>query len=1518
MPFETGGRADKQGNKYEINCIIFELLKVIEETNYSICIEGLGNDEFGTDIIVTKSDRTKEYQQCKARNGSLDKWNIGNFKRLNLLKTWKLQLSRDSDSSVALVSPLACTFLFDLNKRALNSNGSADDFITAQIEKSSKSFQKFYYDICDALELDTRKKEDVEKSIDYLKRILYKQLPEYGLDELIRVKIQNLFCDKFESVYSHLVTLVTSRDILGREITSTTFFSYLNDVKLELRITDNDERVITCLHELNKSYRNKINPINGNIIYREVFDNCIEILKQEKNLIISGNAGCGKSACTEAIIRYCENEKIPHVAIKLDQKIPSKNLSTWSDSLGFPTTITYSLHKISLNESAIIILDQLDALRWTQANSAEAIDVCMQLIDSVKNLNKGRTNKILIVFVCRLYDLENDSNIKSLFEERDDTQEYWEQIIVDALTDEQVKEIVGEIYDQLTLRLKKLLKVPSNLYIWQHLDDFPKGKSDEYLTTAHLVDEWSDQICKSSISKGFDYGVIKKAILDIVDTLERIGRLYAPNAILGIDSECLNFLYSSEMVVEQNGKIGFAHQTILDCFIAQNMVKKYFEQEHIENIIGNKAAQTPSRRYQIQMFLQNLLEFDSNDFLKVGRKLELSDQIRYYIKYIFYEILGQIDTPDEIIAKFIIDNCENPIFSEKLLNAVIFYRKQYIHLLRQHGILERWLNLPEKRMVAIRLFLSISTDLDDDDILLIEKNMFVDKDEDIVISRLFFDDILSDSEKKFNLRLLFYKKYPELMNHVYINEDVIQKEHENHIIKFLSHLLKIKRDNPQFNYSHEESLILLAKKIIIDDEEFVFNSLFPYLPQDHNDVIKGKWLNLIGEQRSVERAIVELMKKSVVAICNQKAELFWEIYMPLINKNCDVYNEILLTGLESLPEPYSNQVIQFLYNNLDCGLIDNTSGTDNKLAIAKRVIIKHASTCDDDKFKKLENSILKYKSPNMVKLCKYKIEYSKKNGHESKYLSFWGELQFELLPCLPVNRIQENTKNLIAVLNRRFEGVQTYYHINYGHSGWVRSPVANKKISIKQWKKIITNKELKPRGETSWKNVPGGFIESSISAFSSDFSSAVSQQPEKMINMVLANAKDVLPEFVESVYSGLVMSKGLNDVKIESIIQLFSVFKCDLESNRALYFCSIIEKINAVNWPKEIRQILKNITLNHRSPELDKPGVTSVDDSNMKSAHMLESNALNCIRGQGARAIGHLISENEKLFEYFRNTIDNVVIDENPAVRFAALFALWPVLNIDRKWAIMHIITLFESDIRLLIYPDARRTLFVLYHDFKTQILAMIEKCYNSDDEDLIRIGCYCICEFYIQYKEFSTIIMDGNCKSSVQINAILEMAVQYLKSDKYREEAQKIILYYKNTSTDVEIPLSYMFDEQFLEVNRDVEFLKTFLKTKMSRFSIRAFLKFLERNAISILDFADILIQQCENILSLNTEELQSQWGLVDEVSKLIIKLYDETANSTSENEKMIALKCMDLWDIMFERQLGVVRDVSRKLMER
>ncbi|MFV0393467.1 MAG: hypothetical protein ACK5LC_03585 [Coprobacillaceae bacterium] len=75
MPLEKGGRADKLGNKYEINYTIYQILNVLDEKIYSVTLEALGDDEIGTDLlIVNNKDNVKEHHQCKARNASSDMW----------------------------------------------------------------------------------------------------------------------------------------------------------------------------------------------------------------------------------------------------------------------------------------------------------------------------------------------------------------------------------------------------------------------------------------------------------------------------------------------------------------------------------------------------------------------------------------------------------------------------------------------------------------------------------------------------------------------------------------------------------------------------------------------------------------------------------------------------------------------------------------------------------------------------------------------------------------------------------------------------------------------------------------------------------------------------------------------------------------------------------------------------------------------------------------------------------------------------------------------------------------------------------------------------------------------------------------------------------------------------------------------------------------------------------------------------------------------------------------------------
>ena len=211
------------------------------------------------------------------------------------------------------------------------------------------------------------------------------------------------------------------------------------------------------------------------------------------------------------------------------------------------------------------------------------------------------------------------------------------------------------------------------------------------------MDKWYRQICERSSTVGVEERTVIETLDVIVDKLDKTGRLYMPEKSLKAERRGVNYLVSAEMLYEDGKRIGFVHQSIFDYFISRRMMNQYQEDEPIETIVGEKEKQTPGKRYQIQMFLQNLLEYDSADFLSAGNAMLESDQVRFYVKYVFYEILGEIAEPDKRITEYVLEKCEDEYVWEYFLNHIFMGHRAYITILRDNGILEKWFSDEKKK-----------------------------------------------------------------------------------------------------------------------------------------------------------------------------------------------------------------------------------------------------------------------------------------------------------------------------------------------------------------------------------------------------------------------------------------------------------------------------------------------------------------------------------------------------------------------------------------------------------------------------------------------------------------------------------------------------------------------------------------------------------------------------------------------------------------------------------------------------
>ena len=107
-----------------------------------------------------------------------------------------------------------------------------------------------------------------------------------------------------------------------------------------------------------------------------------------------------------------ERNQIDYLAIQLDKHTPNGFAEKYGESLGLPGSPVNSLFAISGTKPCVLILDQLDALRWTAVHSSLALDVCKEMIAQAQGLNKNVGGHIAIIFSVRTFKTYSLNNFQ--------------------------------------------------------------------------------------------------------------------------------------------------------------------------------------------------------------------------------------------------------------------------------------------------------------------------------------------------------------------------------------------------------------------------------------------------------------------------------------------------------------------------------------------------------------------------------------------------------------------------------------------------------------------------------------------------------------------------------------------------------------------------------------------------------------------------------------------------------------------------------------------------------------------------------------------------------------------------------------------------------------------------------------------------------------------------------------------------------------------------------------------------
>ena len=128
-------------------------------------------------------------------------------------------------------------------------------------------------------------------------------------------------------------------------------------------------------------------------------------------------------------------------------------------------------------------------------------------------------------------------------------------------------------------------------------------------------------------------------------------------------------------------------------------------------------------------------------------------------------------------------------------------------------------------------------------------------------------------------------------------------------------------------------------------------------------------------------------------------------------------------------------------------------------------------------------------------------------------------------------------------------------------------------------------------------------------------------------------------------------------------------------------------------------------------------------DGNLQNAKIEDifTSGLNCVRGAAARAIGDLLWIRGDLLNFFKQTIEALVNDHHIVVRTSVIYALIPIINLDKDLAIRWFIKAVENDLRVILSRCGFQFISYTIRTHFSSIYPVIKAMIESDNVEIAK-----------------------------------------------------------------------------------------------------------------------------------------------------------------------------------------------------
>lgn len=1562
MAMEPGGRADKLGNEYERLWVVYQLLRVLRGEVTAVTWEPAGPEAEGIDVLLDLPDGVPSRHSCKRENAGNGKWTLSHLNARGVLDAAKGHLSKGTNHQFVFVSRDPCPELRDLAERAGRYDEKADVYYA---DLPPEGLLLSFHQLAHYWGFDTKSSPN-DRAVVFRMLTACKALAWdlTLLSEHVRMLAQATIDADPDVTRTLLADFAIQH--LGTRLDRGQLEKLFATKGLVVRGEGDLASIGAAIRSLQENFIGSIKPylINDHLIHRQEASRLVNSVlsngpDRPRLLMVHGRAGIGKSGILIALTDALAAQGVPYLPIRLDRKVPVGSADRFGrDVCGLPSSPARTLETIAGHARAVLILDQLDALRWTAAHTDLAMDVITEVVREA--LNPFCKADITVVVVCRTFDLEDDPRIghlKSLVKS--------DAIEVGLLAPDAARDIVNAaqgMWSSLSGSQQILLQQPQALYIWTRLKA-SNGAAPVFRTHTDLMRAfWHDLLHRKRPPTIQTY-LLDHVLGQLVTRMDETGRLTAPASLVDPSkAHIVQFLQSSGVIrVDNRNQCVFTHQSYLDFLVANELNSRLLTGR--ANLLTWLRASDQSlfRRDQVRQVLALQRDDDSDAYIRGVEALLRDEQIRFHFKNLVLRLLGQADPPTRDEVDLVVRLLSDRRWRELLVGQVLWNNPQWFVAMIEEGLWARWLDSEDEELIDMTLRMAALMSRRFGDQVAAILTPYVSRTApwpQRVATALSWGAADEDTDKLFDLRVLLIRSGHQ-SGHIWWER--LAKRHPKRCLRLLSlHMKLLVRSGLALRHGQTSELISTAIDANAEGEPKWIRKAAARCPRlawkriagicrhlelvtrwaerNHTWTDYGTPISRLADQgRNSLKACEQVLVAAGRSLARRAIQTFKDIVAEGESRpHGKLVERALMRSMEALPDADADYAIEWLIAKPRRLWLGDWRDNASEAEPAYQLISRFSGLCSDPVVTRLEIALFNFRVPKLKHLLKCDHDrvmegYYCPNHH--------GKAQYTLLSAIPVLRLTGSGRTQVGVWQRKFDKDPREARVR-SYGGIVCSTIPTERlhrITDEHWIRIAHEDWSKQQHRHKTMG-PGRLGEASHEHFARDMGTMARRQPSRFARLALS----LLPETVPTAYVHEILRafehKAPPDIlvnackaeggdpkyravaarelaswhpvtreEIEAIIEKVGT-AADSETARAI--CWLIQKRDDIRWSQATVNIIGQFAMTHPDPSSEE----------LESKHFdVGSSALNSVRGTASMAIEVLLFADLGRYETLKEAIFAVTTDAHVAVRAASIATCCPILNINREWAVDHFMSIVApADDRVFLGRGLNEFLSYALWSHSERLLPVIERMSLSEIDKVAERGAAWVAAAWL-YKGWCDGMLTKCQSGSVsQRRGVAKLAAD-LPWESEIADARVTLLsaFFNDDDKDVRHEAAKVFwKPELRKDDRLIDLALIFVESRAFAEDPTPIIRGLETMKGSLVAHASIVHSIADKIAGpLAAAARNMHQGISSDVPglfKLLLRLYQQAQDTRNRS---VQVACLDRWDALLKAGVGSYQDAEGML---